>query len=266
MTPMIFRNLLILFAVFMSSCSAQTLLNNPESVAYDAKRDRFLVSNKTDGKIIFIDRWKNMSVLNASQPSVRGLQIWMGRLYAAGALGVSVIDLETGKTKRILRIEGAVFLNDITVSGKGNLYVSDTGSGKIFRIDLSDYSVSVLCSGLLKPNGLLYDAVYDRLLVCYLRTASPIEAVDCSTGRVTCIRETGLSDLDGLTRDSEGRIYVSSWASGSIYRFDQNFTQNPELVSSGHNGPADIFIRPIADILVVPNYNSNTVNFISLKP
>lgn len=41
---------------FLSPCSyAQNLLNNPESVVFDAPRDRYIVSNWGDGSIIQID-------------------------------------------------------------------------------------------------------------------------------------------------------------------------------------------------------------------
>ncbi|MBN1782597.1 SMP-30/gluconolactonase/LRE family protein [bacterium] len=266
-----FKNTILIwiFAIYSVSAGilyAQTLLNNPESVAYDAKRDRFLVSNKGDGKIIEIDYRKREKVLNASQPSVRGLQVWGDRLYAAGSLGVMVIDLETGRSVRRISIPGSIFLNDITVDINGFLYVSDTNGGKIYKIRISDGHVSILAQGLDKPNGLLYDARQDRLLVCFMKAASPIQAVDCQTGAVTLVKSTNLSNCDGLSRDAAGRIYVSSWTSGSVYRFDPDFIGGPVLISSGHHGPADIFVRPIADVLVVPNFQSGTVDFISIKP
>ncbi|MFC1568899.1 SMP-30/gluconolactonase/LRE family protein [bacterium] len=255
-----------LLIILIQSLSAQTLLNNPESVAYDGKRDRYLVSNKGDGHIVAIDNQKRMKLLNASEPSVRGLQVFGDRLYAASDRGVAVIDLVSGETIKVIKINGARFLNDIAVDIRGYLYVSDMVGNKIYRIHLRNSYVTVLAAqNLQKPNGLLYDAKKNCLLVCSMRSQSPIQAVDCETGQVTTLMNTSLSNLGGLARDAAGFIYVSSWTSNSVYRIDLSAHGSPVLVSRNHDGPADIFIRKVADVLVVPNYRSNTVDFVSLN-
>jgi hypothetical protein len=39
-----------------------------------------------------------------------------------------------------------------------------------------------------------------------------------------------------------------------------------ELISSGHNGPADIFYNQLENLLAVPNFYSDTVDFIPVTP
>jgi sugar lactone lactonase YvrE len=256
----------VLLSGFLIQLSAQNPLNNPESVAYDAKRDRYLVSNNGDGHIIAIDNRKRMKLVNQSESSVRGLQVLGDKLYAACDRGVAVIDLVSGETLRVIKIAGARFLNDVTVDSNGHLYLSDTAGNKIYRIRLRDYYISILTARYLdKPNGLLYDAENNRLLVCSMRASSPIQTVDCETGAVSTLMNTTLSKLDGLARDAAGFIYVSSWKSGAVYRIDLKTPGAPVMISRNHNGPADIFIRKVADVLVVPNFRSNTVDFVSLN-
>ncbi|MBN2105643.1 SMP-30/gluconolactonase/LRE family protein [bacterium] len=260
------RIFFILMIILVQHVSSQNLLDNPESVAYDAKRDRYLVSNKGSGHIIAIDNRKRMKLVNKSEPSVRGLQVLGDRLYAVSDRGVAIIDLVSGETVRVIKIYGARFLNDITVDDQGNLYVSDMAGNKIYRIRLRDYYISILTAEhLVKPNGLLYDGENKRLLVCSMRPSSPIQAVDCQTGVVTTVLNTFLSNLDGLARDAAGFVYFSSWTNGAVYRIDLKKRSAPELVSKNHDGPADIFIRKVADVLVVPNFRSNTVDFVSLN-
>jgi len=260
------RPVFTILIILVTNLSAQNLLNNPESVAYDAKRDRYLVSNKGNGHIIAIDNRKRMKLINKNEPSVRGLQVWGDKLFAVSDRGIAIIDLVSGETLRIIKIPGARFLNDVTVDIHGNLYVSDMGGNKIYRIRLRDYYISILAAQYLeKPNGLLYDAKQNRLLVCSMRTSSPIQAVNCETGAVSTVLTTSLSNLDGLARDAAGLIYVSSWTNGAVYRIDLENRGMPELISKNHNGPADIFIRKVADVLVVPNFRSNTLSFVSLN-
>ena len=250
----------------VTALSAQTLLNKPESVAYDGKRDRFLVSNYGDGKIVAIDNQKRMKLLNMSEKSVRGLQVWGDRLYAASNRGIAVIDLETGETVKIISIPGSRLLNDVTVDTHGFLYVSDTGANIIYRIRLRDHYISILTRrNLNRPTGLLYEARFNRLFVCSMINNSPIQTVDCETGQVSVLINTSLSNLHGLARDAAGFIYVSSWSSGAVYRFKPDSYAIPSRVSGPYDGPADIFIRPVADVLVVPNYKSNRIDFVSLS-
>ena len=65
--------------------------------------------------------------------------------------------------------------------------------------------------------------------------------------------------------DNEGRIYISEWGGDGVYRYDKDFIEKPVLFSSGHNDPADIYIDKVNNVLVVPNFSSNTVDFIPIN-
>lgn len=87
--------------------------------------------------------------------------------------------------------------------------------------------------------------------------------------------------MDGLTVDHLGNYYVSCWSNpNAVYRYDPNFTSSV-VASTGHNsvdnfGAADIYFhmpgigkvksedgtQDSDGILVVPNMNANTVDFI----
>jgi streptogramin lyase len=56
-------------------------------------------------------------------------------LYAADLSEVVVIDINTGKVKNKIAIDSAKALNDITVDDKGVVYVSDSKTKKIHRIE-----------------------------------------------------------------------------------------------------------------------------------
>ncbi|MFH1852783.1 MAG: SMP-30/gluconolactonase/LRE family protein [Candidatus Neomarinimicrobiota bacterium] len=241
---------------------AQNYFVNPESVTFDAERSRYLVSNKGDGKIISLDLNGNQAIFSSSQSSVRGLQILSDRLYAACDAGVVAFNLATAAKVMTVAISERVFLNDITADGDGYLYISDSSSGKIFRVNSADQSWSTFVSGLASPNGLLFDAANNRLLVCHWGANAKISAVDLSNGSVSWVVSTPYSDLDGLAFDSQGSIYVSSWGSGVVYRYNNLFTM-ADAVSSGHAGPADIYISA-EDVLAVPNFNGNSVDLINL--
>lgn len=245
---------------------AQVEFDSPESVVFDYDNDRYFVSNKVGGEIIEIDSNGEMSYFNTDQMSVRGLHISDGILYGASSAGVAVMDLETGSTITTVEISGSAFLNDITSDLSGNLYISDSNANKIFRMSMDDYSYNVFVDGLYNPNGIWFDDGNDRLLLCSYRGNSPIQAISLVDSTVTTIVETELDNLDGMTEDNDGNIYVSSWSATAVYRFDPDFSNDPELISSGHYGPADIYYNLQDDILAVPNFNSDDVDFIYMSP
>jgi hypothetical protein len=65
--------------------------------------------------------------------------------------------------------------------------------------------------------------------------------------------------------DNLGRYYLSSWYTNSCYRFDSLENCGPVLVSSGHDGPADISVNRRDNILCVPNFYRNDVDFVTLS-
>src|SRR5581483_5844244 len=138
-----------------------TLLKVPESVLYDAPGKILYVSNidgqpwekdgkgsvgkvGLDGKIIKVD-W--VTGLNAP----KGLGLYNNKLYVADVDKVAVIDVTTASITQTIPVEGAQGLNDITVDKKGVVYVSDSKTKKIHRIE--NGQVTTLLDNLKGPNG-----------------------------------------------------------------------------------------------------------------
>jgi hypothetical protein len=66
--------------------------------------------------------------------------------------------------------------------------------------------------------------------------------------------------------DGNGNYYFSTWLNNSVYYYDSTFTNPPALFSSGHNGPSNICFNNKDNIIAVPNFNSNSVDFIPIVP
>ena len=143
-----------------------SLLKVPESVLFDATNKVLYVSNidgkdpwaadgkgsigkvGLDGKIIAVD-W--VSGLN----SPKGLGLFQDKLYAADLANVVVIDTRQGKIIQTIAVDGAEGLNDITVDKNGVVYVSDSKTKKVFRIE--NDKAALFLENLKGPNGLLVD-------------------------------------------------------------------------------------------------------------
>src|SRR6266700_3216321 len=139
-----------------------SVLKVPESVLYDAKGQQLYVSNidgkdpgakdgigsvgkvGLDGKIINVD-W--VTGLN----SPKGLGLFGDLLYVADVDQVAVIDTKKAAVIQRIPVPGAVFLNDITVDKKGVVYVSDTRTNKVHRVEKG--VVTTFLENLQGPNG-----------------------------------------------------------------------------------------------------------------
>lgn len=266
-----------LWSLFFVLVCGQNLLNEPESVVYDVKYDRYLVSNCGDGSIVQV---KTLAVeetednashiyeyFNTELSIALGMHILGDTLYVSSDIGVVGIDLATGKKIKTISILEAKLLNDITSDNDGFLYVSDSEAKMVFKADPINLTYSILVpGGIVYPNGLLYEENTHCLLVCSSQFFAPIYEVDLNTGIMTVRKKTTLSNIDGMARDKWGNVYVSSWTTNAVYRFAPGVKKKPVKISKGHNGPADICINPITQVLVIPNFNSNKLDHLQIRP
>jgi sugar lactone lactonase YvrE len=214
-------------------------LSAPESVLYEAESDNYLISNINgspfsrdnngfisrflpDGRIVEL-KWiaggHNGVTLNAP----KGLAVNAGVLYVTDLDTVRAFDVKTGAPKFEVPIEGATFLNDLSVSPEGKLYVSDSGlkenfepsgSAAIYAID-SERKVEKLHSGaeLGLPNGLLADAT--GTWVSSFGTGQLYHLGD--DGTISQNQSLPKGQLDGIARWDDKRVLVASWECGCVY-------------------------------------------------
>lgn len=155
-----------------------TIVAVPESVLPDFKKGILYISLidgggwDADGKggvgklnmdgTNYTGNW--VSGLNAP----KGLGRYGNRLYVADITDVVVIDIATGKVTKKIPVHSATALNDITVTDKGIVFVSDSRQGRIWRIENdvpSLYLDKVKGANGLKASG--QDLVYAEAEVRY---------------------------------------------------------------------------------------------------
>ncbi|MEJ7821892.1 MAG: ATP-binding protein, partial [Chitinophagaceae bacterium] len=122
-----------------------TIVAIPESVLHDFKKKMLYIS-LIDGGPWAADGKGGIAKLGPNGKSYdstwitglhapKGMAIVGKNLYVADIENVAVIDKRKGKIKKKIAISGAQGLNDITATDKGIIYVSDSRTGKIWRIE-----------------------------------------------------------------------------------------------------------------------------------
>ncbi len=244
-----------------------SLLKVPESVYFDGANKVLYISNidgapdgkdgkgsigkvGLDGKIIQVD-W--VSGLNAP----KGMGVYRNMLYVADLDAVGVIDLKAGKLLKRITVDGAIFLNDITVDKNGIVYVSDTRSKKVFRIE--NETASLFLDSLQAPNGLLVSN--DDLYILDNGSMLKVE----KNKSLTKIAEGMEAQTDGIENVKGKEFIVSCWP-GVIYYINADGTKQKLLDTTPQkSNTADIAYDAKTRMVYVPTFFKNSVVAYELK-
>jgi hypothetical protein len=236
--------------------STDTMLAIPESVLFDAQNKILYASlingqpDQADGKGGVAKVNLDGKILDANWVTglnaPKGLGKYGNTLYAADLTEVAVIDITSGNVTKKIPVEGAQFLNDITVDSKGNVYVSDSRTGKVHKIE--NGTVSTYLENLKNPNGLL--ALGDDLYV--LASGSLYKAG--TDKKLTTIAEGMDASTDGVEQVKPGEYIVSCW-SGVVY-YLKNDGSKQQLIDTraDKTNSADIGYDADNKIVYVPTF------------
>jgi len=186
----------------------------------------------------------------------KGLGIFENRLYVADITEVVVIDIRKNKIEKKIPIDSAKALNDITVTGKGVVYVSDSKTAKIWRIE-NDIPALYL-NEMKGVNGL--KAIADDL---YIGAGKLFLKADAKK-QVTKITEVP-QGIDGIEPIGNGDFLVTAWGGYIWYVYaDGKFETLLETHEQKKN-TADIGYDQQQHILYVPTFNAKRVTAYRLK-
>jgi sugar lactone lactonase YvrE len=166
---------------------------NPEGVAFDRRSGAFFVSITADGAIYRGTLGSDtVSPFIAGGPgrAAIGLEVRHGRLYVAGGPtgSITVYDIATGRRVAEFQTGTGGFLNDLAVTGRGDVYVTDS-----FRPTLWHVTAAQVRAGSGTPQALDVGAI-------------PYES--------------GEFNLNGIVAKSSHRLVVVDTNSGALFRVD----------------------------------------------
>ena len=241
--------------------ATDTILKIPESVLVDDKENCLWVSN-IDGASNGKDGKGSISKLSKTGAAVnldwvtglnapKGMAKYKQELYVADLTELVVIDIKKGVIKNKIKVEGSVFLNDVTVNKNGAVFVSDSRTGKVHRIENGIVSIEV--ENLQGPNGLL--SIDDQLLI--LDRGSLLSVTP--GGAISKIMDGMDPSTDGIERVAPNQYIVSCW-NGIVYYIVAGaqkitlFDTRSEKINS-----ADIGYDAKKKIIYVPTFMKNSV-------
>jgi len=251
---------------------AETLnLTHCESAVYDSNRDVIyasLIGNSEngDGSIVIINTDGNLIDLNFidSLNDPKGIAITKDRLYVSDVTELVEADLGTGKIIKKYTLDGIQFLNDVAIDNAGNVFVSDTYTSEIYKLDEEgDFRLWLADVALDNPNGLL---IKDNIMYVASWGSQPIggrvSRIDMVTKSIDYIT-TIIGNLDGIRPYDKNRMIVSDWNSGNIHLI--NYNGNIEQVLQVGQSVGDIAYLKEKDLLLLPMNKQSRLLFYKLN-
>ena len=269
--------LIIIFLFYAAKLQAQThrlekvaetdsIIAIPESVLPDLKNDRLFISLidgaswDADGKggigILApgLKKYNGAWITGLNAP--KGMGLAGNRLYVADLGEVVVVDVKNGKIEKKIPIENASGLNDITIDKKGLVYVSDSRTGRIWRIE--NDQPSLFLDSVKGVNGL--KAIGDDV---YIGAGRNFIRAD-QNKKITQIVELP-QGIDGIEPVGKGDFILTAWAG---YIFYVTAKGTVETLLDSHNekmNTADIGYDPDKMMLYVPTFNAKRIVVYQLK-
>lgn len=226
---------------------------NPEGVAVSPRGDVYVTLAGT-GDLRRLDRQDKAGEVLASFDVGAGFLLGMAfggdDLYVvlasfdgdtAGVWQVS----EDGDTERVVAFAGTQFPNDITFDSDGNLFITESIGGAVYRVSgdaLADYDGEPISPTLwvqdallvgdvevspvpfpIGANGIVYDDEGGRVLVANSQNPAIIEIEDDGgeAGAVSSVVSGEfLRGADGIALDKSGDLYVVANFSSTVLQLD----------------------------------------------
>jgi sugar lactone lactonase YvrE len=272
LVPLLFITVTTNIAVAQESDQVQKLwetqaqLKTPESVLYEPTESVLFVSNM-DGKPDEKDRQGFISKVSPMNGTIVELN-WVAGLNAPKGMAVSSdssklyvsditdlveIDIANGQVTNRYNAPGSAFLNDVVSDEQGNIYVADTGTNAIYKLDNNNKSslqIWLQNPELNSPNGLYVDNITNKLVV----VGGSLSLIDLDNKTIGDLgTQVPMGSLDGIEGDTgENLYYVTDWAAGKVYAVNSDGTDYRTLIDLQKQGTADLEYITSERMIIIP--------------
>ncbi len=237
-------------------------LRMPESALYDKKRNIIYITNfdrygapgqqfiskvTLDGKIQQL-KWVETLFLPT------GMTIFKDKLFVVERRNAVEIDLETGKILNRHPLPQPMFLNDIAIDKNGNVYVSDTQKGAIYKFTDGKFKEWLKRTELTNINGL---CIQKEKLIAGITSDHSLKSIDLKTKEISTVARFGEGLMDGIKLDQDGNYLISHYE-GRIYRVTPSGETTNLLYVQGTRC-ADFEYIPEKGLLIIPTLEANEI-------
>jgi DNA-binding beta-propeller fold protein YncE len=181
----------------------------------------------------------------------KGMGIYKDIMYVADINRVIKIDVKTARILARINIDGSVFLNDVAIDNKGNVFVSDTRLNNIYKI--ADDKPELYLENVASANGL--KVIKNDL---FILSGPQLLKVDANKN-ITTIAKGLEAGGDGLEPLDKNTFLASCWA-GLVYTIGLDGKVTKLIDCRGEKiNTADIGYNPKLKVMYLPTFLKNSV-------
>jgi len=230
----------------------------PEGIAYDPLSKKFFVGSTYRRKIVQVDfAGKTEDFTAEKQDGLWGLvgmevdakrrYLWANSANAGadmfmkdpetetvGKTAIFKYDLQTGKLIKKYQTgskENPRFFNDLAISPNGDIYISESKSGEVYKIDASLDELRLLVPGgsMGYPNGIAISENGKFLYVSHLEGITVIDLASQQRQLLEATENTQLGGQDGMVYYQNSLIGIQA-LTGGVDRVVRLHLENPRRV------------------------------------
>jgi hypothetical protein len=259
-------------------------LDAPEAAFWHAESKTWLVSNLGGGLSLardgigWLTRYDHQGrLLNArwveGMDAPTGIAAVGNLIYVADRSGVHEIDVKEAKILRTIEIPDSKFLNDVAAAPNGDLFVSDFGANRIYRLGRHRKPEVWLESERLEnPNGLIVDG--DNLVIATwgpmtdpktfaVKHPGTILRANLQSRRLTPLGNGApIASFDGIIKVGHD-YYATDWPNGRLLRISKAGVLKEVL--TGFFQLADLGYDPKSKTIAMPVMSDNRLIYLRLN-
>ena len=254
---------------------------NPESITKGFNDNYYVTlmngSEDGDGEVVEISK-NGVKVFAKGFDEPKGIVFLKDHLYLSDLTRIWKVDNKGNASVFIKKEdlpEEVLYLNDVAVDAESKgIYVSDMGAtkymrdennvlwpldseqahlvpqlGRIYHVDLEGHvSIAQDTSSLmLNPNGVGIDNNGNIMVGAFFLGNFLVKR----DGKFTPLKGQ-FRGADGVEQDSKGNYYVSSWASGTVWKID-GISEESIILIDGLKSAADFYLEEDKERLLLPD-------------
>jgi sugar lactone lactonase YvrE len=265
-----------------------TGLSTPESVLWDATRRVWYVTNingaptaKDDNGYI-VRLGPNGSLMDTlpfisgadddiTLHAPKGMALQGDTLWVADIDALRAFDVTTGKAVTTIDLAPlrARFLNDVALSPEGALYITDSGiafgadgsvshpsPSRVFEVRNGRAREAVVLPRESAANGITWHPARNAWTIVGFNTKDIYSWV--TGAREVTILGQGPGGGDGVAILADGALVMTSWADSTLSVI---YDGAPVALRRGLNAPADVGYDPLRDLIAIPLFMDDRVEF-----
>ena len=202
----------------------------------------------------------------------KGLRSDGSRIWVTDIDRIVSYNIDSGVKEHDIKIDGAIFLNDLACSKDGTVYFSDMIASKIYQYKNKKISILIEGADIEHPNGLLVEG--ENLIIgawgkeiqddFTTKTLGRLLSLNLKTKKITPITAKPLGNLDGVESDGKGGYVVTDWIAGKVFHVLKLGTS--KTLATFPKGAADHAFIADKKILILPEMLENKVGAFDLSP